>query len=454
MELHDYQKYCVNEILHRKKAALWLDMGLGKTAIVLHALTILIKSGDVRKAIICAPKTVAETVWKQECEKWQLPLNISVVAGSEKQRTEALTADADVYVLGRDNLAWLFTLKNIPDFTMLVIDESTSVKNRSTLRWASLCQKSITYRGKKCFRKERLIDMFDRVVLLSGTPASDTSYQGLWAQIYLLDRGERLGKTITGFRETYMVAQTFGNMAVPVYTRMKPGAIQEINYKLADLCISMKSDDYLTLPERIDIVRTFPLSKQYDAMAHNGVISIDGTDIIAGDTLTRYGKMQQLSSGKIYDELGNVHNIDSNKENVLKELIEDVEENILVMYKYQFEKDMLLKLGAVPLETPESISDWQQGKIRLAMLYPASGGYGLNLAAGGNIIIWYTMPMSLEQYLQANKRLHRQGQQKPVRVYHLIGKTKCGKSIDERIMKLLAEKQDVLNGLMDFFKVN
>jgi hypothetical protein len=337
---------------------------------------------------------------------------------------------------------------------MLVIDESTSVKNRSTLRWASLCQKSITYRGKKCFRKERLIDMFDRVVLLSGTPASDTSYQGLWAQIYLLDKGERLGKTITGFRETYMVAQTFGNMAVPVYTRMKPGAIQEINYKLADLCISMKSDDYLTLPERIDIVRTFPLSKQYDAMAHNGVISVDGTDIIAGDTLTRYGKMQQLSSGKIYDEMGNVHNIDSNKENVLKELIEDVEENILVMYKYQFEKDMLLKMGAVPLETPEVISDWQQGKIKLAMLYPASGGYGLNLAAGGNIIIWYTMPMSLEQYLQANKRLHRQGQQKPVRVYHLVGKTKCGKSIDERIMKLLAEKKDILNGLMDFFKVN
>jgi len=451
MELHDYQKYCVRQVFNKKKIALWLDMGLGKTAIALHAITALIKHKQVKRVLVVAPKTVAETVWKQEAEAWSLPLVVSVVSGTETQRMEALDALADVYVIGRDNLGWLFT---IPTFTadMLIIDESTSVKNRSTLRWASLCQKSITYRGKKRLRKTRLIDMFNRVLLLSGTPASDANYQGLWSQMYLLDKGERLGKTISEFRLRYMIAQEFNGY--PVYTHMRPGAIDVINEKLADLCISMRSEDYLQLPERIDIVRSFDMCKEYDKMDSDGVLTVDGIDIIAGDTLTRYNKLQQLSSGFIYDEMGNAHVLSNNKLEVLKELIEDTDENVLIMYKFQYEKDLLIKeFNAIPLEDNESISDWQKGKIKIGLLYPASGGYGLNLASGGSVIIWYTMPLSLEQYLQANKRLHRQGQEKPVRIYHLIGHAKKRNSIDKMVYNLLRVKKEILDGLMDYFKV-
>ena len=447
--LHQYQLNVIDRIVAQKRLALWLDMGLGKTIITLTAIRRLIDAGEIHSALVVAPKTVTETVWAQEAAQWEhtSSLRISVVTGTEKRRRAALVQVADVYVIARDNLAWLSTQEFSAD--MLVVDESTSLKDRSTQRWAAVCQKSVSIRGKKYTRKTAMIDEFKRVVLLSGTPASE-SYSGLWAQIYLLDRGERLGKTISVFRQQYMVAQQFGLYSYPVYTHMRTGAIDAINDKLSDICISMRSDDYLTLPERIDVIRhVSAIDKHYRLMERDGVINVDGTDIIAGDILTKYTKLQQISSGFVYDEHGKVYELNHNKLDTLTELLEGTDENVLVMYKYQHEKDVLARFGGVSLDNPQAIAAWQRGEIRLGLLYPASGGYGLNLASGGSIVVWYTLPLSLEQYLQANKRIHRQGQTKTVRVYHLLGTG----TIDEHIYELLQSKQDVLDGLMRYFSV-
>lgn len=448
--LHQYQLNVIDRIVAQKRLALWLDMGLGKTIITLTAIRRLIDAGEIHSALVVAPKTVTETVWAQEAAQWEhtSSLRISVVTGTEKQRKAALVQVADVYVIARDNLAWLSTQEEFAA-DMLVVDESTSLKDRSTQRWAAVCQKSVSIRGKKYTRKTAMIDTFKRVVLLSGTPASE-SYSGLWAQIYLLDKGERLGKTISVFRQQYMIAQQFGFSRYPVYTHMRTGAIDAINDKLSDICISMRSDDYLTLPERIDVIRHVNANdKYYRLMERDGVINVECTDIIAGDTLTKYTKLQQISSGFVYDEHGKVYELNHNKIDTLTELLEGTDENVLVMYKYQHENDTLQKLGGVSLDNPQAIAAWQRGEIRLGLLYPASGGYGLNLASGGSIVVWYTLPLSLEQYLQANKRIHRQGQTKTVRVYHLLGTG----TIDEHIYELLQSKQDVLDGLMKFFSV-
>lgn len=448
-DLHKYQKYAINRILAQQKIACWLEMGLGKTICVLTAIKTLKDKGIIKKALVIAPKTVAESVWKQEAENWEhtRSLRVSLVIGDQKKRKKALEEDADIYVIGRDNTGWLFCQDWKAD--MLVIDESTSFKDRTTRRWASICQKTISTAGKKTTRKRAMLDDFDRVVLLSGTPASE-NYAGLWSQVYMIDKGERLGKTIGAFRQRYMEPSYFGS-PYPVWDRMRPGAIDEINKAIKDICISMRTEDWLELPRRIDIVRQIEtIGKAYKAMDKDGVVTIDGEDIIAGDTLTRYNKLQQLSAGFIYDEHGQEHKVNDAKETALAEILETTEEHILVMYKYKQEKDMLqTRMGAVPLDNPEAIADWNQGKIKVGILYPDSGGYGLNLAKGGSVIVWYTLPLSLESYLQANSRIHRQGQQKPVRIYHLIGRG----TIDEHIYELLKNKKAVLEGLMRFFKV-
>ncbi len=438
-DLHSYQLYAIEQIIKKEKLALWLEMGLGKTIIVLTALAKL-----KQKAIIIAPKTVVYNVWKQEAKKWEhtKELNIELVVGTPEERKESLQKDADIYVISRDSVSWLFQ-QEVPT-KILIIDESTSFKDRSTLRWASLCQKSITTAGKKHYRKQALIEQFQRVVLLSGTPASE-SYQGLWAQIYLLDRGERLEKTIGRFRELYMLTQLYHGY--PIYCKMKKGAIESINEKLKDICISMRTSDYLNLPKRIDIIQHIgKADSRYDIMENDGVLTIDNTDIIAGNRLTLYEKLQQINSGFIYDEHGGIHDINKNKIEVLQDLITD--ENILIFYRYKYEKEQLKKIGGVPLETPEAIKLWNKRKIKIGLIYPGSSGRGLNLESGGSIAIWYTLPLSLEEYIQSNARLYRQGQKKIVRIYHLI--VPC--TIDEYIYKLLKNKEEVLQGLLRYFK--
>lgn len=435
MELHQYQKVLIKEVIQRKKIALWLSMGLGKTIIVLKAIEQL-----KTKALVVAPKTIVENVWKQEAEKWNLPLKVTLVIGTPEQRKKALLENSNIYVISRDNLGWLFTQE--VDATMLVVDESTSLKNRSTLRWASLCQKSITYNGKKQYRKKPLLEQFDRVVLLSGTPASE-SYAGLWAQIYLLDKGERLETTIGRFRDKYMTAQLYNGY--PVYNKMKPGAIQEINERIKDLCISL---DYKLELERIDITHYVGTPvPAYWKLAKDSVITVDNTDIIATNTLTKYEKLQEINSGFIYDEQGQVHKLNNKKLESLQELIEDQNENVLIFYKYKYEREQLESIGGIALDTPEAIQRWNKKRIKIGLLQPLSSGRGLNLEQGGSVAIWYTLPLSLEDYIQSNARILRQGQVSTVRIYHLITRG----SIDTHIYKLLNNKREVLQGLLEYF---
>lgn len=442
-DLHPYQEQIIKTAVDQPKIALWLDLGLGKTIITLSIIKRL--RNEIRGALIITPKT-AMTTWEDEQKKWEhvSDLHIQLVQGTPEQRKKKLQETADAYIISRDNLAWLFQQEVQAD--MLVIDESTSLKDRSTQRWASICQKTISIGGKKYKRPRALIDQFRRVILLSGTPASE-SYAGLWAQIYMLDKGQRLGRTVSKFRRQYMIPQIFNGY--PVYTKMKPGATEEINRKLADICISMQADDYIKLPDRIDIIRNTGMhDPQYWTMEKDNVITVDGVDIIAGDTLTKYNKLQQIASGFIYDEYETAHKLNTSKQETFQELLEATDENVLVFYKYQYEKEFLRKLGGIEIDNPDAVHAWQQGKIKLGTIYPASGGRGLNLESGGSIAIWYTLPLSLEEYIQANGRLHRQGQKNTVRIYHLLSPT----TIDEHIYKLLQNKKEILQGLLQYFK--
>lgn len=446
MELYDYQKYAVKQVINRPKLALWLDMGLGKTTICLHAVCELIKDGTIRNVLVIAPKLVC-SVWQDEAAKWNLPLKVNLLTGTEKARSNALHDDtAQVYVISRDSLGWLFQ----QDFQcdMLIVDESTSIKNPSTLRYSSLCHKTITLRGKKMFRKKRIIDMFSRVLLLSGTPASEGTYVGLWAQISLLCRGDEhpLGRSITVFKEAYMMPSYY-NTPYPVYDKMKPGAIDIINKKLEPFCISMKSEDYLQLPERIDIVRyTGMTDKRYKKLEKTGVLTVDGTEILAGG-VQLWMKLQQVSSGFIYDEKNVAHTLNHSKEEALQELLECIDEPVLILYRYEYEKQYLMSIGGVCLETDEAVKRFQEGKTKIGLIYPASGGKGLTLTST-SYVIWYSLPLSYEDYIQSIKRVHRQSQTKPVKVVHLISKG----TIDEHIFEILQKKKEVLRNLMLYYK--
>lgn len=447
MELYDYQKYAIRQIVMRDKLALWLDMGLGKTTICLHAVNWLIRNNTIKSCLVIAPKLVC-SVWEEEAAKWNLPLKVSLVVGDADARYKALHDESSqVFVISRDNLGWLFQ----QDFqcSMLIVDESTSVKNPSTLRYSSLCHKQITLRGVKYFRKKRIIDMFERVVLLSGTPASEGTYAGLWSQISLLCRGDEnpIGRTITEFKQNYMVPSYY-NTPYPVYDKMKPGAIEIINRKLEPFCISMKSEDYLQLPDKIGIVRYTGMNdKRYKSFEQTGVLKLGNTEILAGG-VQLWSKLQQLSSGFVYDDKNIAHTLNHDKENALQELLECIDEPVLICYKFEYEKKFLKSIGGVVLDNDEDIQRFRNGDIRIGLIFPSSGGRGLTLT-NTSIIIFYSLPLSYEDYIQSIKRVHRQSQTKAVRIIHMISKG----TIDEHIYELLVKKKEVLSGLMLYYKV-
>jgi SNF2 family DNA or RNA helicase len=448
--LYEYQKKAVNRICLQKKIAVWMGCGLGKTITVLTAIEWLIKKQKVHKVLIVAPKNVVENVWLQESQLWEHTKNlrISLVIGSEKARIERLKADADIYCISRDLLYWLFDYEW---FTadMLVIDEASGFKDRSTRRVASLLQKSITVGGKKLHRKHPMIAMFNRVVELTGTPASE-SYAGLWSQIAILTYGvdNPLERTLTIFKEHYMVAQNFNGF--PVYTRMKYGAIDEINSRLesSGLCISMRTEDYVELPEKIEIVRYVTADdRRYKQMEKNSIITVDGVDIIANSALDKINKLQQISSDFVYDETGMAHILNSSKQQALEEILEGLDEPALILYRYEYEKNVLKKLGCVSLDNPKAIADWNAGKIKLGMLFPSTA-YGLNIQGVCSVIIWYTQSLSGEQTEQATKRIVRQGNKSnKVRIFYIIKRN----TVDEMVYNLIRTKQNVLDNLLNYF---
>ena len=439
-DLHPYQRYAVDFIERHRFCGLFLDMGLGKTVSTLTAVKRMIYSFEVSKVLVIAPKRVAETTWTTEANKWEhlRCLKLSKVIGTEKERAEALGADADVYVINRENVCWLVRyLNGRMSFDMLVIDELSSFKSHTAQRFKAL--KSVRYQ-------------FSRIIGLTGTPAPN-GYMDLWAELYLLDGGERLGKYITRYREEYF--HPLISVGAVVY-RYGLNAMSDIviSKKISDICVSMKAGDYLQLPKRIDntinVILTKDEKRQYDRFESEEILKINGETITAANAAAVTNKLLQYANGAVYDETKNVHTIHDAKIEALEELVEAASgDPVLVFYSYKHDAarimERLKKYDPVMLEGEKDISDWNEGKTKVLITHPASAGHGLNLQAGGHIIVWFGVTWSLELYQQANARLHRQGQTKPVMIYHLITKG----TMDERVMKAIANKENGQNAMID-----
>lgn len=443
MKLHEYQKYCVNKILNTKNLGLFLDMGLGKTLISLTAIKELMYNRfSVNKVLIIAPKKVAEATWQNEIEKWDdlKLLRYSTVLGSEKQRIKALNTPADIYIINRDNVVWLVDLyQNEWPFDMVICDEFSSFKNHQAKRFKALA--SIKPHIKK-------------LVGLTGTP-SPNGLLDLWAQVFLLDGGQRLSPSFYSFRNAYFEGDYMGYSYKPrLFTE------KTITDKISDICISMKADDYLELPECVENIVPVVLSpkaeKAYRSMERDAVLEIENADDIdAASAAALSTKLLQLANGAIYDEYKNYHEIHDCKIEAFMETLEQLQgKNVLVFYNFKHDYERLeaalkkAKINFRKLETKEDQKDWNDGKIRVLLTHPASSAYGLNLQEGGNHVIWFGLNWNYELYTQANKRLHRQGQKEKVIIHHLVTKG----TRDEDVMEALKQKEGVQEYVLESLK--
>lgn len=437
---YPYQKYATKWIIDKEKAGLLMEMGLGKTVCTLTAINeLLYDYFDVVKVLVIAPLRVAESTWGEEIKKWDhlRHLKISKVLGAEKERIKALNTKADIYIINRENVAWLvnFYKSNWP-FDMVVIDELSSFKSHKAKRF-------------KALRKVR--PFIKRIVGLTGTPAPNGLID-LWPQIYLLDGGKRLGKTITGFREKYFLPDKRNREIIFSY-KPKDGAKEAIYEKLSDICVSMKAKDYLDLPERIDNFITVYLDDkakgQYEQLERDLLLPLKDADVVANTAAILTNKLLQLSNGAVYDENKDVKEIHDAKLKALEDVIEAANgKPVLVFYTYKHDlmriKEHLKNKILRELKSAKDIEDWNKGNIEVLLAHPASAGHGLNLQAGGNIIVWFGLTFSLELYSQANARLHRQGQKETVIIHHLIAKG----TIDEDVMKVLKNKEATQESLL------
>jgi SNF2 family DNA or RNA helicase len=384
---------------------------------------------EVSRVLVIAPKRVAEDTWTREHAKWDhlQHLKVSRILGTASQRMNALKADKDVYVIGRDNVVWLIEslAPNWP-FDMVVIDELSSFKNPQAKRFRAL---------------RKVMPRVNRVVGLTGTP-SPNGLMDLWAEIYLLDRGERLERTLGAYREKYFKPGARSGYVVYKWLPVN-GAEKQIRDRIGDICVSMSAADYLTLPERIDNVIPVSLSKKelatYKKMEEEQLLELGDDDmIVALNAAAVMTKLLQIANGSVYTASGAVERIHDAKLEALEEIVDTTDSPVLVFYSYRHDLDAILgKIeGARTLEGPQDIADWNDGKIRVLLAHPASVGYGLNLQDGGHTIVWYGLTWSLELYQQANARLYRQGQEKPVIIHHLI----TAGTVDEQVMRALQAK--------------
>lgn len=435
---HDYQKFAVDFIETHPQAAVLLECGLGKTSITLTALNdMLFDRFEVRKVLIIAPIRVCRNSWAAEISKWDhlKGLTYSLVLGSRDQRLAALRQKADLYIINRENVQWLVESSGMPfDFDMVVIDEMSSFKNHQSKRFKAL-------RNVRPFVK--------RIIGLTGTPCSN-GLMDLWAQFRLLDKGERLGKRIGQYRDAYFTPDWNGFTYSPI-----PGAEKEIYSKIADISISMKTTDYLQMPELLSVSNPVYLSDDeadvYHNMENECVVSMQDTDISAANAAVLCGKLVQLASGCIYDDSGNIIHIHDRKLDALEDLIEAQNgKPVLLAYWYKHERERIMeRFDCREIKTDADIADWNKGKIPVALIQPSSAGHGLNLQSGGSTIIWYTMPWSLELYQQTNARLWRQGQQsETVVIHHLV----AAGTIDEEIMNVLENKDKTQAAMMKAVK--
>jgi len=433
--LHDYQNNAVRYIDAHPKCALFLDMGLGKTVISLTAIADFIATKPEARVLIVAPLRVANTVWKQEAENWEhlMHLDIKIATGTARNRIKAIMEMQNIVVVNRENISWLAPFGN---WDMIVIDESSSFKSFKSMRF-------------KAMRKNAVIA--ERVVLLSGTP-SPNGIMDLWSQIALLDNGERLGKNITAFRNKYFDKSGYQGY---VYTP-KIGAHEAVQEKIADICMSMSADDYLSVPARVDVNQFVELSntakKIYKGFKRDFVIEIGDTDITAVSAAVLVNKLLQISNGALYDSEGNTHHIYDGKIDCLKSMFDDnPNESLLVAYNYRSDLERLQEAfpDAVTLSTSgKEVGAWNKGEIKILLAHPASAGHGLNLQAGGSVVVWFGLNWSLELYEQFNARLHRQGQKRKVRVIHILAKN----TIDERVLSVLQDKSKTQADIVNFLK--
>lgn len=445
---HPYQAYCIDRVIKQPKIGLFLDMGLGKTIITLQAIYELkYNRFAVQKVLIIAPKKVAEATWQREARKWDGVgiLRISTVLGSLSKRVKALNTPADIYIINRDNVTWLVDYyKNDWPFDMVVADESSSFKNHAAKRFKSLAH---------------MYNHIKRMVLLTGTP-TPKGLIDLWAQIYLLDRGQSLGRTYTSFRDHFFIPDQRSQTVIYSY-KPKDTAENDVLRAISHLCVSMKSEDYLTLPPVIEDIVPVQLSpkaqRDYDEMETRMVLELveSGEEITAVSAAALSTKLQQLANGAVYDELRNVHEIHDCKIEAFKELIEQLSgKPALVFYNFKHDlerlKAALDKSGLVVKELRGAAEEreWNEGKIDILLAHPASTAYGLNLQDGGNHVIWFGLNWSLELYQQANKRLHRQGQKEKVIIHHLIS---IG-TRDEDMMEALNRKADAQEYVLQSLK--
>ena len=382
----------------------------------------------MQRVLVIAPKRVAQDTWSREHEKWDhlKELRIELMTGDRRQRAEALDRDADVYVIGRDNVRWLVEhLGGKWPFDMVVIDELSSFKNPRAVRFKML---------------RRVIVKSERVIGLTGTP-SPNGLMDLWAEIYLLDRGERLGRTLGIYRETYFRPGARNGYTVYRWDP-RPGAAKQIRAKLADLCVSMSAEDYLELPDRMDNVIHVQLSDKemalYKQMEQEQLLQMDGEDVVALSAAAVMNKLLQIANGRVYSDEHAVVNVHSKKLEALEELVDTTDGPVLVFYSYQHDLEAIREAfpDARMLSKPSDIDDWNAGRVRMLLAHPASVGYGLNLQDGGHVIVWYGLTWSLELYQQANARLHRQGQKMPVIVHHLV----ADGTADEQVLRALEKK--------------
>lgn len=439
---HKYQKYATEFIVNNPVAAVFLECGLGKTAITLDAIKKLMNEYfEVDKVLVICPLRVANT-WKQEMRKWDNfnCLRYSVAIGTPEERKAALMADSDIYIINRENVDWLVNKSGYEfDFDMVIIDELSSFKSFKSKRFKSLL---------------KVRPNIKRIVGLTGTPSSN-GLEDLWAEFRILDLGERLGRYITRYRQSYFTPDKRNAQVIFSYKPL-PGAEEAIYEKISDITISMKSGDYLELPKCVYNEVKVELSDDeraiYESLRMQMVAEIKDKEIDAVNAAALSNKLLQMANGACYDEEREVIHIHDRKLEQLEELIEEANgKPVLIAYWFKHDRDRIIsRINAREIRTEKDINDWNEEKIDVALIHPASAGHGLNLQAGGSTLIWFGLTWSLELYQQCNARLHRQGQKNTVVIHHIISEG----TIDENVMGALKRKEKMQDELLAAVKAN
>lgn len=435
---HSYQEYAIKYIEAHPISALLIDMGLGKTSITLTAIrNLLFDSFEVCKVLVIAPLRVAKNTWTDEIKKWEhlSTLTYSLIIGNENERLSALNEQTDIYIINRENVDWLVNKSGYKfDFDMVVIDELSSFKNHQSKRFKSLM---------------KVRPLVKRIVGLTGTPSSN-GLMDLFAEFKILDMGKRLGYFIGQYRNTYFKPDKMNGPIVYSYKPL-PNAENAIYEKISDITVSMKANEYLKMPELLTSNYVVELSNseknRYDEMKKSLVLEITDGEITASNAASLSNKLCQLSNGAIYDDEQNIVEIHDRKLEALDDIIESMNgKPLLIAYWYRHDLERIKSRFSVrEIKTSEDISDWNDGKIPVALIHPASAGHGLNLQNGGSTLVWFGLTWSLELYQQTNARLYRQGQKNTVVIQHIITKG----TIDEQILKALQKKNKTQADLID-----